>query len=88
MSMPWVLYILECADGTFYTGITNDLDQRLQKHESGTGAKYTKGRGPFKLAYLETLQNRSEASKREIAVKALRREEKLKLIDKKKTGVV
>jgi predicted GIY-YIG superfamily endonuclease len=83
MSMPWVLYILECADGTFYTGITNDLDQRLQKHESGTGAKYTKGRGPFKLAYLETLQNRSEASKREIAVKALRREEKLKLIGKR-----
>jgi predicted GIY-YIG superfamily endonuclease len=83
MSMPWVLYILECADGTFYTGITNDLDQRLQKHESGTGAKYTKGRGPFKLAHLETLQNRSEASKREIAVKALRREEKLKLIGKR-----
>jgi putative endonuclease len=77
----WVLYILECADGTFYTGITNDLDQRLQKHESGLGAKYTKGRGPFKLAYQESLKDRSEASKRERAVKTLRRDEKLKLIE-------
>lgn len=80
MSSTWVLYILECADGTLYTGITNDLDQRLQKHESGTGAKYTKGRGPFKLAYTENLKDRSEASKREILVKNLRREEKEKLI--------
>lgn len=77
----WVLYILECADGTFYTGITNDLDQRLQKHQSGLGAKYTKGRGPFKLAYQESLKDRSEASKRERAVKTLRRDEKLKLIE-------
>lgn len=84
MTPAWVLYILECADGTLYTGITNDLDQRLQKHENGTGAKYTKGRGPFKLAYTENLKDRSEASKREIAVKGLGREEKLKLIAGKK----
>lgn len=84
MISPWALYILKCADGTFYTGITNDLTLRLQKHENGTGAKYTKGRGPFTLAYLEHLKDRSEASKRERAIKGLRREEKIKLIAEKK----
>lgn len=78
--MQWVVYILECADGTLYTGITNDLDKRIAAHEDGTGAKYTKGRGPFKLLYREECENRSAASKRELAIKKLSRAEKMALI--------
>ncbi len=77
--MNWVVYILECTDKSLYTGITNDLDKRLTAHESGKGAKYTKGRGPFTLLYREDCETRSEASKREMSIKALSREEKLKL---------
>ena len=78
--MSWCVYILECADKTLYTGITNDLDRRIQMHEQGTGAKYTKGRGPFKLKYQESFEDRSAASKREWAIKKLSREEKSALI--------
>ena len=78
--MTWNLYILDCGDGTLYTGITNTLENRLRQHESGAGARYTKGRGPFRLAYQETATDRSTASRREIEIKALRREEKLALI--------
>jgi len=74
--MTWVVYILKCADDTLYTGITNDLSARIKAHESGVGAKYTRGRGPFRLAYQEKCENRSVASKRELAIKALSREEK------------
>lgn len=77
--MNWVIYILECADGTLYTGITNNLENRIMAHESGTGAKYTKGRGPFKLIYQEACDTRSEASKREIFIKRLSRHKKLEL---------
>ena len=80
MSGEWVLYILSCADGTFYTGITNDLSARLQKHKDGTGAKYTKGRGPFQIVYREQQDSRSTALKRELAVKALSRTAKQALI--------
>ena len=79
-STPWVVYILKCADDTFYTGITNDLDARVAAHEEGTGAKYTKGRGPFEIVYVEDCENRSEASSREFAIKKLSRTEKLQLI--------
>ncbi len=82
--MSWCLYILECGDATLYTGITNDLERRIAAHEAGTGAKYTKGRGPFKLLYTKTCTDRSEASKCEQTVKALNREEKLILISKGK----
>ena len=51
--MDWTVYILRCADGTLYTGITNDLSRRIAEHESGQGAKYTKGRGPFQLVFEE-----------------------------------
>ncbi len=71
MAENWTVYILRCADHTLYTGVTNDLAARLKKHENGTGAKYTKGRGPFTLAYTEHLDNRSLALKREAAIKAL-----------------
>lgn len=77
--MDWVVYILKCADETLYTGITNDLEQRLGKHEDGTGAKYTKGRGPFDVIYTEVHPNRSAASRREIAIKKLSKAEKLEL---------
>lgn len=75
----WCLYILECKDGSLYTGITNDLEKRIEKHEEGTGAKYTRGRGPFRLIYTEHCQDRSVASKRELYVKSLSREQKLAL---------
>jgi len=77
--MSWVVYILECADGSLYTGITNDLESRIAAHESGKGAKYTKGRGPFTLLYQEECDTRSIATKREISIKSLSREEKRKL---------
>lgn len=77
--MNWLVYILHCADDTFYTGITNDLDKRLAMHAAGSGAKYTRNRGPFKVVYTEKCDDRSAASKREYAIKALSRDEKIKL---------
>lgn len=75
----WVVYILECKDKTLYTGITNNLKRRLKQHENGTGAKYTKGRGPFKIIYKEMCQDRADASKREHEIKQLSRESKYNL---------
>jgi putative endonuclease len=76
----WVVYILECGDGSFYTGITNDLPRRIEAHESGKGAKYTRGRTPLKLIHSEKYADRSSASKREMEIKALSRLEKLNLL--------
>ena len=78
--MNWTVYILRCADGTLYTGITNDLERRLAEHESGQGAKYTKGRGPHKLIYHEICQGRGLATKREMEIKSLDRKAKLLLV--------
>ena len=78
--MDWTVYILRCADGTLYTGITNDLSRRIAEHESGQGAKYTKGRGPFQLVFEEVFPNRGLASKRENKIKALDRKAKLLLV--------
>ena len=78
--MNWTVYILECADGTLYTGITKDLTRRIKIHEAGKGARYTHGRGPFRLAHQEFCKNRGEASKRELAIKSLSRPQKLELI--------
>ena len=78
--MRWTVYILRCADGSLYTGITTDLTRRVKEHEEGTGARYTHGRGPFQLVYQEFHENRAEASKREIAIKSLSRAKKLALI--------
>ena len=78
--MAWLVYILKCSDGSLYTGITNDMPARLAAHEAGTGAKYTRGRGPFAVVYQEECENRSEASRREMAIKRLSREEKLALM--------
>ena len=78
-SADWVVYILECADQTLYTGITNNLDHRINEHENGTGAKYARGRAPLKLIYSETHSTRSQASKRELEIKSFDRARKLKL---------
>ena len=80
--MMWYLYILRCRDGSLYTGITTDVEKRLEAHQSGKGAKYTRGRGPLELIYKEECGGHSEALKRELEVKALSRAEKLKLIEK------
>lgn len=80
MEKLWKLYILRCGDGSLYTGITNDLVQRLEQHRSGKGAKYTRGRGPLELVYSEECASKSDALKREAAIKALPRTEKMKLI--------
>ena len=80
----WYLYILRCGDGTLYTGITTDVERRLEAHRQGRGAKYTRGRGPLELAYQEKCETHSEALKREYAVKQLPRDEKERLICSKK----
>lgn len=79
MEKQWILYILQCADGTFYTGITDNLDRRLAAHQAGKGAKYTRGRGPLILRYTEPCESYSHALRREYAVKSLSREQKQKL---------
>jgi len=84
--MPWYVYILRCADGTLYTGITDDVERRLAAHRAGKGAKYTRGRGPLELAYTEELPDKSTALKREIAIKRLPRQKKLELCNMCENG--
>ena len=74
------VYILKCADDTFYTGWTNDLTRRMEAHNQGRGAKYTKARRPVTLIYYETFETKEEAMKREYAIKRLSRKEKEELI--------
>ena len=78
--MSWVVYILKCGDNSLYTGITNNIEERLLAHEEGRGAKYTKGRGPFKIVYKKKFKSRSEATIREMEIKKLNSKEKNKLI--------
>ena len=75
-------YLVQCADGTLYGGYTTDLQKRMEAHNSGKGAKYTRGRGPLELIYSEDCGDHSAALKRELEIKALPREEKLKLTEK------
>ncbi len=74
-------YILRCADGSLYCGWTNHLDKRIEAHNSGKGAKYTKGRRPVALAYCEEFATKEEALKREASIKKMSRQQKQKLID-------
>ena len=76
----WYLYILRCKDDSLYTGITTDVEKRLEAHRCGKGAKYTRGRGPLELVYREECGDHSDALRREAEIKRLPREEKLKLI--------
>ncbi len=75
------VYILECVDGTLYTGYTNNLDKRIKVHNKGKGAKYTRARLPVKLVYYEELTTKSQALKREYAIKSMNRQDKIKLIN-------
>ena len=79
-SAGWFVYLLRCADGTLYTGITTDPARRLAQHNAGTASKYTRARRPVEMVYREPHPDRSAASKREAAVKALRRDVKEALI--------
>ncbi len=77
----WCVYLLRCADGTLYTGITTDVVRRLAEHNAGKGSKYTATRRPVRLVYQEVAEDRSAASKREAAIKGLSRREKLRLVE-------
>ncbi|MEM5780822.1 MAG: GIY-YIG nuclease family protein [Lawsonibacter sp.] len=77
--MPWYVYMLLCGDGTLYTGITRDVERRLELHRAGKGAKYTRGRSPLKLAYLEEQPDKPAALRREYQIKGLTRLEKDRL---------
>ena len=74
--MGWVCYLLSCADGTLYCGITNDMGKRLEAHNAGAGAKYTRGRSPVRLVYVEPCADKSAALKREMQIKRLPRNKK------------
>lgn len=82
--MPFVadhwVYVLECADGSFYTGYTTDIDRRIQEHDDGEGAKYTRGRTPVRLIHSERYASKSSAMSREYEIKQLRRREKERLV--------
>lgn len=78
--MAYSVYIVKCNDDTLYTGISNDVDDRVSKHNSGKGAKYTKTRQPVRLVYTKVIGTKSDALKEEYRIKQLNRSEKLKLI--------
>ena len=80
MANTWKLYILRCGDGSLYTGITTDVEKRLETHRSGKGAKYTRGRGPLELVYREGCGSHSQALRREAEVKRMSRQQKCELI--------
>ena len=79
--MDWKVYIVKCSDKTFYTGITNNVKLRLETHNLGKGAKYTKSRLPVILVYLEPVDDKSSALRREIEIKKLNRSQKINLIN-------
>jgi predicted GIY-YIG superfamily endonuclease len=82
MDKNWYLYILRCGDGTLYTGITTDVEKRLEQHRTGKGAKYTRGRQPLELVYREKCGDHSTALKREYEIKKMPRDAKMRLITK------
>jgi len=84
LNKQWLVYILECSDGTYYTGITNDLTRRVEKHNSGKGAKYTRGRGPVVVVYSNVTTCKSEALKEEYKIKKLSKINKKELWTKVK----
>ena len=78
--MEWYVYIMRCGDGSLYTGIARNVESRLAAHRSGRGAKYTRGRGPLVLVYVEPQPDKGAALRREAAIKKLTRERKEALI--------
>ena len=79
--MGYFVYILTCSDNSLYTGITNNIERRLEEHNKGEGAKYTRGRIPVALSYLESFEDKSGALKKEAQLKRLSRKAKLQLIE-------
>ena len=82
MENTWKLYILRCRDGSLYTGITTDVEKRFTAHNTGKGAKYTRGRLPLEVVYRECCGTHSDALKREAAIKRMTRQEKESLLTK------
>jgi putative endonuclease len=82
--MPFFVYIMLCSDGTFYTGYTKNVEERAKLHLNGKGAKYTKSHPPTKVSYIETFTSRSEAMRRERAIKKLSHQQKQELVDSQK----
>jgi len=78
---PHYVYVIQCEDGSFYTGCTKDLDSRVRLHMNGKGARYTRMHRPKKLVYVEEFDSRAEAMKKERKVKTLKRAQKLELIN-------
>lgn len=78
------IYIVECSDGSLYTGYTNDLEKRIKTHNDKKGAKYTRGRTPVTLKYYEEFDNKIDAMKREAQIKKMRKIKKLKLLNNTK----
>ena len=85
--MKWFVYLLRCADGSLYTGITKDVSRRYQQHNAGTASKYTRGRRPVRLVYREPHSSQSSALKREASIKAMTRQVKLAMIRPRKKAV-
>jgi putative endonuclease len=85
MPMSYYVYIILCRDGSFYTGSTKNVEERAKLHMEGRGAKYTKSHPPLTIAYVETFQSRSEAMKRERAIKKLNHSQKQQLVNSNKT---
>ena len=77
----WTVYIVRCADNSLYTGIAKNIDERIESHNAGRGAKYTRSRRPVELAYSEAADDRATALRREFAIKRLERDAKKKLIE-------
>lgn len=82
----WAVYIVECADGTLYTGISNNVTERIAKHNAGKGARYTRSRRPVVLGAFWSYLSKSDAAKAEYALKAMKRDQKLKLIEDHRAG--
>ncbi len=78
--MSWKVYILRCGDDSLYTGVTRDLEKRIEQHRNGEGARYTRGRGPLELVFEESFPDRGSAQKREMEIKGMDRSSKLKLL--------
>ncbi|MEF8882689.1 MAG: GIY-YIG nuclease family protein [Halapricum sp.] len=81
MAEDYYVYVLHCADDTFYTGYTTDVDRRVNEHEAGHGAKYTRGRTPVEVVHVESYPSKSEAMSREYEIKQYSRAEKERLIE-------
>lgn len=86
MPQPWQVYILRCRDGTLYTGIARDVEKRLAQHRAGRGARYTRGRSPLSLVYVEEAPSHGDALRREAGIRRLGRAGKEKLVSPSTAG--